>query len=690
MRNPTLLLFSGVLALAALPARAQTGYPMILSAFPVGLQRGKSTEVTVSGAQNLAGTYGALFETKGVTAEIVPPAMPVEAGKAVNEVKLKVTVAADAPLGVQEFRVATPRGVSSIGMLVVDTEPQFQEKEGNNTPAEANPVELPVGINGRFQAAEDVDCYKFTANAGDQVVFSCLSARLQDKIHDLTPGGGGAHSDPILVLTDEGGRELATADDYYGPDPLLAYRFEKTGAYVLQIRDVRYMGMNPWTYRITCTKQPFLLGVYPMGGQRGKSVDVEPVGFNLGAMKTGKVDVPMMEPGEMAVQLKVGDEMTNAVPFVVNDLPQMLESGDNNTFDKANPAEVPGGFNGRIEAPNDVDHFRFKGVKGQAYTFEVFSRRYNSSLDSVVQVLDAKGAVLANNDDAEGKDSRLDWTCPADGDYVFQITDLHSRGGSDYFYTVAATLAKADFSVRCDDDKALVEPGGGYAVYAIATRRNGFTGDIKLSVEGLPPGVTATADRIPANMTQACVVFSAAPDAKPAFSRIRMWATGEVKLPDGKTETLRRAVVPVEEIYFPGGGRGVYPVDTHVVSVTEPSDVLLKLNTNKMLLKPGGTAEIEVEAVRQNGYKGVVTLDVYLRHLGGKFGDPLPPGVSLDENASKTLLSPTESKGKIILKAAADAPEIENLPIAVLGQISINFVVKVSHASEPVMLSVKK
>jgi hypothetical protein len=43
-----------------------------------------------------------------------------------------------------------------------------------------------------------------------------------------------------------------------------------------------------------------------------------------------------------------------------------------------------------------------------------------------------------------------------------------------------------------------------------------------------------------------------------------------------------------------------------------------------------------------------------------------------------------------VLKATPDAAEVENIPIAVLGQVSINFVVKVSHASEPVFLSVKK
>jgi hypothetical protein len=684
------LLNAGLALGAPRPAAAQTGYPMIISVFPVGCQRGKTTEITVSGQYNFAGAYGSLFATPGVSAEIVPLSTPLKAGQSQDVVTLKVTVAPDAPLGPQEFRIATPRGMSTIGMLVIGSEPEVVEKEGNNVLAEASAIELPVAVEGRIQANEDIDFYKFQVQAGEEVVFSCVSSRLQDKIHDLTPGGGGTHSDPILVIQDETGRELASGDDYYGPDPLLAHRFEKAGTYVLQVRDVRYQGSAGWTYRVTCTQRPFLTGLYPMAGQRGQSVDVHPIGFNLGAMKQTRVEVPMRDLGPMDLQVKAGDATTNPMPFIVSDLPQALETDDNDAPANATPAPLPGGFNGRIEREGDVDTFRFKAAKGQTYTFEVFARRYDSSLDSFIQILDLTGKPLANNDDSTGKDSRLDWTSPADAEYALEIRDLHSRGGDTYVYYVSATLSTPDFSLQCDDDKALAGPGSGYAVYVIASRRNGFAGEIKLTAENLPPGVTATTDRIPANMTQACVVFRAAADAKPDFRRIRMFGTAEVKRPDGKAETLRREVVPVEEIYLPGGGRGRFEVNTHVVSVTEPSDVLLKLSTNQVSLKPGGTATVDVEVVRQKGYDKNVVLDVYLRHLGSKYGDPLPPGVSLDEAASKTLLGAKETAGKIVLKAAPDAPEVANLPIAVLGQVSINFVVKVSHASEPLMITVAK
>ena len=684
------LLLTLTTALAPRPAAAQTGYPMVISVYPVGCQRGKTTEITVSGQFNFAGAYGTLFDRPGVTAEIVPPNPPPKDPKSYDAVTLKVTVAPDAPLGPQEFRVATPRGISTIGQLVIGADPEVLEKEGNNTLAEANPIELPAAVEGRIQANEDIDFYKFQVQAGEAVVFSCVSSRLQDKIHDLSPGGGGAHSDPILVIQDETGRELASGDDYFGPDPLLAHRFEKAGTYLLQVRDVRYQGMAGWTYRVTCTQRPFLTALYPMAGQRGQKVDVHPVGFNLGAMKETQIDVPMREPGPMDLQVKAGDAVTNPMPFIVSDLPQALETDDNDEPAKATPVPMPGGYNGRLEKEGDVDTFRFNTVKGQTYTFEVFARRYDSSLDSFIQVLDLMGKPLANNDDAVGKDSRLDWTSPADGEFLLQVRDLHDRGGDTYVYYVAATLAKPDYTVQCDDDKALVGPGSGYAMYVLASRRNGFAGEIKLTAENLPPGVTVTADRVPANMTQACIVFRAAPDAKPDFRRIRLFGTAQVKQADGTMTTLRHEVTPLEEIYLPGGGRGRFEVDTHTVSVTEPSDVLLKLSANRANLKPGGTVTIDVEVVRQKGYDKNVVLDVYLRHLGSKYGDPLPPGISLDEAASKTLLGPKETAGKIVLKAAADAPEIENLPIAVLGQVSINFVVKVSHASEPLFITVTK
>jgi hypothetical protein len=70
-------------------------------------------------------------------------------------------------------------------------------------------------------------------------------------------------------------------------------------------------------------------------------------------------------------------------------------------------------------------------------------------------------------------------------------------------------------------------------------------------------------------------------------------------------------------------------------------------------------------------------------------GNPLPPGVTVAAAGNKTLLGPKETAGKIVLQAAAGAAPCENLPITVMGHVSINFVVKTAYASKPILISVK-
>ena len=196
---------------ASRPAHAQTSFPMIISTYPTGVQRGKTTEVTVTagvnnggGGANLYGAYKAAFEGEGVKAEIVPPAKgwPAKDPKKpytvpdVPAVTMRVTVAPDAPLGVREFRLATAhQGSSTIGLLVIGDEPETNEVEPNNDSEHAQAVTIPTIINGKIQAAEDVDCFKFSAAAGQSVTFAVQCARLEDKIHDLAP-----HADPMLVV----------------------------------------------------------------------------------------------------------------------------------------------------------------------------------------------------------------------------------------------------------------------------------------------------------------------------------------------------------------------------------------------------------------------------------------------------------------------------------------------------------
>jgi hypothetical protein len=674
-----------ILAVLAGSVEAQTSYPMLTHVTPVAVQRGRTSEILVHGVNNLADVYRVVCEGAGLEAEVVPDPKPA-AG--VRTVKLKVKVQPDAAPGVREFRLVCNHGVSSIGQLVVTEHPVIEEKGDNNTREKANPLPVPGVAAGRIEVAEDVDCYKFKGRAGQTYTFEVLCARLQDKIHDLQK-----HADPILTLYDAEGRELAANDDFYFADPLLTWTCKQDGEYVIQVRDSRYDGDPRWVYALLATDQPHATHVYPMAGNPGQVVEVEPIGSAGRAAARVRVRLPD-RPGLVQVPLDLGGGKTsNPVTFLVSELPQVLEQEPNDTPEQAHRIAIPCGINGRIGTPGDRDHFRFQGTKGKAFRFEVKARRFGtlllSSLDSVLEILDAKGTVLASNDDSFGKDSALVFTPTADGEYVLRLRDLNSKGGPTFVYYLEADRALPDFTLVCEGDKAMIGPGGRAAWYVKVTRLNGFTGPVQVEVQGLPAGVSVQPLTIPAGMNQGLLVLSAAPGAVRGAANVEVVGTGRRKN-EGREEAVVRKAGPVQEIYFPGGGRGLFPVNLHTVAVTEPMDILeVAVTPSEIVLKPGQEVRLEVTVKRKPGFDKPVSLDVLLRHLGQVFGDPLPPGVTLVEGKSKTLLG-TGSQGYIVLRAAPNAAEAEGVPISVLCHVSINFVVKVSYSSAPIRVSVRK
>ena len=115
----------------------------------------------------------------------------------------------------------------------------------------------------------------------------------------------------------------------------------------------------------------------------------------------------------------------------------------------------------------------------------------------------------------------------------------------------------------------------------------------------------------------------------------------------------------------------------------------VKLSTTSVVLKPGESKKIEVTIERSPDFKQNVTLAATYFHLNNVSGNCLPPGVTMLDGKSKTLVG-TGTAGSIVLKAAADAADCTDVPICVQAYVPINFVVKIGYASEPILVSVKK
>jgi hypothetical protein len=351
---------------------------------------------------------------------------------------------------------------------------------------------------------------------------------------------------------------------------------------------------------------------------------------------------------------------------------------------------------GSIEEPEQVDRFRFEAKAQQRFTFEVFARRLGSNLDAKLRILNGDGNPLSEADDSTfervlSSDASLEnWTSPADGIYTIEVRDLHGRGGKDFPYALHVTQAKPYFLLEADTDKTPLAVGGASVIYVRAQRRNGFTGEIQLAVEGLPPGVRAEAGRILPSRPDGAIWLTAAADAPHGMANIHIFGSSEHAEADGSKAPLQSRASCLQEVYMPGGGRGHYPVDQHTVSVAKPMDIRnIKLSANHIELKPGSSQRIDIEVERAPDYKGNVTLDAMLQHLEQPYGNPLPAGVSVDIGASKTLLTAGESAGYITFKANPDSPLVDRHLVPITVHVSINFVMKHTFSSEPFFITVK-
>lgn len=725
-----IIIFS-VLASSLAFGQTQNSYPMLMSLRPVGVQVGQTTECEVSARYNLFGASKVFVSGEGVTGDVVPPEKkegdkppdPNAAKPNFPKMKLRFAVAADAVPGPRDFRVMTPQGASTVGQLVVVRDPIVNETGDNNAPAKAQPITLPATVCGAIEAAEDVDCFKFTVEAGASLVFRVWAMRLEDRVHDLQE-----HVDPILTIRNAAGTTIAAGDNHFSADPLLHHKFEQAGEYTLEVRDVRFKGNADWVYAIEINSRPFITQTLPLAVTPGADTKLSLVGYNLPADATATVTVPPgTPPGLRWFSPAVGGQSTNAVALLVTAVPATMKSppvpsvpgqaspanqpagsapatpaqqSAPNTvppLPSAQPITVPGVVSGRIEKPGDVDRYSFEAKAGDKLSFEVTARRAESGLDSFLRILNPQDAAISEADDLsrdriQSQDSWLEsWTAPADGKYTIEVRDLHLRGGRNFTYAVQVTRAEPYFTLEVDTDKTELAPGISAPIYVRVVRKNGFAGEVQLAIDGLPPGVTATCGRVLESGNDGCILLHAPADAQAGAANIKITGTAKHPNPVKDAPPLELSAVgrPLQEYYSPGGGRGNYPVEMHTVSVAEPMDIRsVKLSTNAVTLKPGESQKVEVTIERAPGFKGNATLDVIYQHLEQPFGNSLPKGVTADVGGSKTLLVGEETKGFITLKAAADAPAVEKQLVPVMAHVSVNFVMKMTYCGEPFHVTV--
>jgi len=113
-----------------------------------------------------------------------------------------------------------------------------------------------------------------------------------------------------------------------------------------------------------------------------------------------------------------------------------------------------------------------------------------------------------------GSDSLLLFTAPSDGEYLVRITDARSFSGADYKYDLLVRPRMPSFNVSVGGANPTVNAGSGKEFSVSVDRVDGFEGEIRVDIEGVPPGFYVTTPIIiEEGQTQALGTINALPDA---------------------------------------------------------------------------------------------------------------------------------------------------------------------------------
>jgi hypothetical protein len=400
--------------------------------------------------------------------------------------KVSITIPADCPVGPIWMRAFNAEGGSSVRRFVVGALPEFEEVEPNNeiTKAQAVPGSSAV-VNGKYQAKDDVDVFSMTLKAGQTLTADIEANRSLD-----------SPADPVLQVLSAQGFVLQQNDDDQGIDPRIVFIAPSDGQYLIRTfafpaqtdSSIHFSGGGKWLYRLTLTTGGFADHILPLALPRAATTEVQVFGTNL---SVDAPKIPVAAPDEDQL-LFTSAQFDNAISVKLVAFPVLVEQ-EPNSFGQPQVVPIPIGISGVLFSAEDTDAFHYTAKKEQPLEIKVLARTLGSFLDPVLTISDSKGKQLQRIDDqGESRDPELNWNPPADGDYVLRISDLHDRSGPRYYYHVSIAPTHLDFRVTVAADSFVVPVDKPLEIPVTIDRQSNFKGELDISVQGLPEGVTAT------------------------------------------------------------------------------------------------------------------------------------------------------------------------------------------------------
>jgi hypothetical protein len=198
---------------------------------------------------------------------------------------------------------------------------------------------------------------------------------------------------------------------------------------------------------------------------------------------------------------------------------------------------IPKTINGVISQPGELDEFRIRVEKGTSLVAEVEARRLNSPLDSILQLVDSEGKVVAENDDFEDKgsgllthqaDSRIAHVVSDSGEYRVVLRDHQGKGGPEYGYRLRITAPEPDFALRITPSSLNLRPGGSVQATVHVLRKDGFTNEIELRLANPVTGLLLQNPKIPGGQELAKITLSARRDFAGPVQTVRILGASQI------------------------------------------------------------------------------------------------------------------------------------------------------------------
>jgi hypothetical protein len=144
--------------------------------------------------------------------------------------------------------------------------------------------------------------------------------------------------------------------------------------------------------------------------------------------------------GTHAFRVRTPLGSTEVQTLAIGYVPEVAEQEPNDASTEAQVLNLPVTVNGRLQEPGDVDYYRFDGKAGQQLVLGIEAASLGSQMDSVLELTDETGTVIARNDDVawQTRDSRIIQTFAKSGLYTLKVFDSEGAGnqgrGNQFYY----------------------------------------------------------------------------------------------------------------------------------------------------------------------------------------------------------------------------------------------------------------